>query len=859
MITPFSRRTFLKSTGIAAAGVPAGALATPTDALRERIALSDLHYGEPASRSEEGMPVGNGRMGSLVWTTPSQIRLQINRVDVYSSNSASNSFNEAHNDHCGGCAFLDIRFDGQPFAAGKVTQHLSVHDGVLTIAGDGVSVEIVADRTRDVFAIAIRDRRDRSRAPMAVLRALRFDPKFAGMNVKADGHASAFRTKSHLAITRLEADADAIALSQEFREGAFVCRSAVTAGFAGAAAGEMTNETDVALTGPESGSATLFVASAASFAPEADSVALARAALEAARTDGWAAIAREARAWWHGFWERGWIELRSADGVAQRLQRDYHYFLYLMASTSCGGKYPPKFNGMLWNTGGDLRAWGAQHWYVNTSCYYEALPASGRFELMAPFLDMYSAMLPACAAAAKAQWDSQGIFIPETVYFDGPEALPPAIAAEMRDLYLSRKPWAERSAEFLSFAATKHPYASAWNWKTPGKWENGRHVVSERGAGPYGPTSHIFAATAKIAWHFWLRYEFTRDREWLERRAYPMLRGAVEFYRHHPMVKLGEDGRLHIEGSNNGEPIRGARDPNEDLSALRGVIPALLRASALLDKDPELRGPWQAFLDRLAPLPASDDPDVLGAEALRGPRTLAAARAPAAFVTNPAYLRAEPNSMPTWFFDLCGVEARDRELRALAEATFDAQLAIHGPTSRVWNNGLTKLPIAAATLGRADALRDLVPRQMGGLAGTTELANTPLLRNRMSLGEGPQALSAQHLGRASEALQLALLQSAGPAPAEEPVLHLFPAWPKQWDASYRLHARGGFVVEATIRAGEVKTVRLRSGAGAVCRLRNPFPGAVTLHRDGRAAETLTGALLDFPTRAGEAIDLIPEN
>ena len=74
---------------------------------------------------------------------------------------------------------------------------------------------------------------------------------------------------------------------------------------------------------------------------------------------------------------------------AKRAQAGYHYFLYLMASSSCGGAYPPKFNGMLWNTGGDVRAWGAQHWFTNLSCYYEALPAPGRFELMEPMYAMY--------------------------------------------------------------------------------------------------------------------------------------------------------------------------------------------------------------------------------------------------------------------------------------------------------------------------------------------------------------------------------------------------------------------------------------------------------------------------------------
>jgi len=49
---------------------------------RGLVSRADLDYNEPARRSEEGLPVGNGRMGSLVWTTPSQLKFQINRVDV---------------------------------------------------------------------------------------------------------------------------------------------------------------------------------------------------------------------------------------------------------------------------------------------------------------------------------------------------------------------------------------------------------------------------------------------------------------------------------------------------------------------------------------------------------------------------------------------------------------------------------------------------------------------------------------------------------------------------------------------------------------------------------------------------------
>jgi hypothetical protein len=128
----------------------------------------------------------------------------------------------------------------------------------------------------------------------------------------------------------------------------------------------------------------------------------------------------------------------------------------------------------------------------------------------------------------------------------------------------------------------------------------------------------------------------------------------------------------------------------------------------------------------------------------------------------------------------------------------------------------------------------------------------------MTLREGPQALDAQRLGRAAEALHLALLQSNPPAPAEDPVLHLFPAWPQEWDARFTLLARGGFVVTSSIRNGKAEFVELESQAGAGCRIRNPFAGAVAIYRNGRKAEALRGELLTFATSKGEKLLLVPD-
>src|SRR3954469_3525390 len=98
---------------LALAGV-ARAEAPPAIAVdfRKLVSRADLSYDRPASRSEEGMPVGNGRMGSLVWTTPEALRFQINRVDVFAVDATTTSFPAADSDYASGCGFLDIHLGG---------------------------------------------------------------------------------------------------------------------------------------------------------------------------------------------------------------------------------------------------------------------------------------------------------------------------------------------------------------------------------------------------------------------------------------------------------------------------------------------------------------------------------------------------------------------------------------------------------------------------------------------------------------------------------------------------------------------------------------------------------------------------
>jgi hypothetical protein len=835
----------------------ASAVPTSPSPLRALVSHSDLHYDAPVARSEEGMPLGNGRMGTLVWTTPDSLRFQINRDDIYPMSSHSTSFFERHGDYCGGAAFADVDLGGDVLKVPGFSQHLAVYDGAMTVSGGGVTARLVAWHAQDVIAIEIDDRRPVP-APIHVsLRMLRFASQYFGEPYEAmiREHKVAVRTLEHTATSQLHARGESIALTQEFKEGDHFDQSAVAVRVVGRRARpQFPSESEVRLAVPAArGRFVVLIGSGASFDAKEDVLAAVETALQSAVLKGYAGLADDNARWWHAFWERGFVDLASPDGAAEYVRDNYHYFLYLMASSS-RGKFPPKFNGMLWNTGGDLRTWGSQHWFANLSCYYEALPSLNRPELMDPMFDMYQGAFDAYAAAARQQWGSEGIYIPETTFFDGLAPLPDDVAAEMRDLYLLRKPWEQRSARFLDYALPRHPHSSRWNWIESGKWVNGRWVIHERGAGPFGAVTHILGTTAKVPYLFWRRYEFTQDKEWLRARAYPMVKGAAEFYRHFPNLQKGADGRYHIHNTNSNESVYGATDSDEDLAAMKGIFAVAMRASEILGEDAPLREAWGEVLQNLPPLPTSDEPDALGPPDYKGPAVFVRGRRPA------VQGRGMPdgNSLPAYFFDLVSLESDDRATFAVAETTFERSLR-RGLAEDMPVGVLSRQAIAAATLGRADAVRIMIPNQMRALGAerASSYQKGGALANRLTLREGHQAVDAQRLGRAAEALHMALLQSSPARPGGDPVLRLFPAWPKEWDGSFKLAARGGFVVTSRIHGGRIEHVELESLAGAPCRMHNPWgSAAVAVSRNGGKPYRLEGERLEIATEKGERIRIV---
>lgn len=76
---------------------------------RALVSRADLIYHSPVETPLEGQPIGNGAMGTMVWTVPSVVCLQINRCDVYAVSRHHDGPQGGDTDYCGGCAQVTIR------------------------------------------------------------------------------------------------------------------------------------------------------------------------------------------------------------------------------------------------------------------------------------------------------------------------------------------------------------------------------------------------------------------------------------------------------------------------------------------------------------------------------------------------------------------------------------------------------------------------------------------------------------------------------------------------------------------------------------------------------------------------------
>ena len=825
------RRGFLKATsaasGALASGIPGmtplgcQSRSEPSDLLevdyRALVSQADLIYQSPGETPVEGHPIGNGRMGTLIWTSPSSIHLQINRCDVFAVDNTHWGRRADSVDYCGGCARVSIEVGGQPFAAGEqFLQRTSLYEAECSIDGDGVSVRCFISSQSDLLVFEVSDGREEPRRVVVRVSMWR-EPEL--------------RTGDHLARYRFESIEDKILVLQEFREKAHYSSSVVAATAIG---GQITVEKEGATgrtiaASPLGGTTTVLVASAASWKPEEQLAPKALRLLDEGSRAGYRQLRKEHAEWWVSFWSRTFVHLRSADGVAQFMERVRCLHLYYMASTS-RGKLPPKWNGSLFAVEGDKRKWGSQFWVWTTESAYFPLYASDAVELTEPFFRMYLEQLPAAWKAGAQRWGVEGAFYPETTPFNGPLILPTDVGDEFREIYLGRRPKERMSTRTRDWC----------------RFDASLQTVTEKGRRRFSWITHMVSSGSELAVQAWWRFRYTGDTAWLRTHTYPLLKGAAELYRN--LAQKGADGRYHILGTHQHEAFWLVNDGQLDLAAIRGTVPLAIRAAKMLNLDSDLRARWQEFLDNLAPYTMGSDPeskaleDGVLAEDVWSVGHLGE-------VQGRHHVIGSALEWPVFPFEDWTLETRDPEVDRIVQKIADLN-----PTRIELMEGSSfstavRTPISGARMGRAEEL----PLMM---ASYYQKGFAPLA-NGLSNFEGATAHSIEHLGILSTALQESLLQSVSARPGKPEVIRVFAAWPQQWQASFRLLARGGFLVTAALRKGRVSFLEIESRLGERCRLRNPWKEPAQLSENGADRGELKGAILEFATTKGGRYRLLP--
>lgn len=832
---------------------------------RAHLSQDDLVYLSPPTEGWEGIPVGDGEAGTILWNPPDRLVFQVNHSALWDDVPAGSKATG----FCGSCkegnrgtnkhaARIEIQ-PGLPMFDWKYLDdyeaRLNLHDAQVELRSSGplgsARLTMFESHPHRVLMVQYEDKTAEPAPRKVVLE--RFASRSFGSwysrlvqqpDIGLAGTASGREGQEFWITKQLGSLSFAVAVHFEARAGEFSL--AALNGYQCVAASKPARETGF----------TLFLAVAHSD-ETGDPLALARQRVRVAAKEGAERVTAKHRADWEKQWPMAFIDLPE-DRYYQNLWSLIDY----TNLSSRRGQQPPFFINSLWSWERDVQAWAGSYYHWNMWSPNFPLYPSGRLDLLRPYFQWKKKQLPHALSFAREQHGLEGAFFTDFATRRGEEALSNA------------------SAKFWPIS---------------------------------GPL---------IAQEFYKYWEITQDDRFLKQEALPFLRETARFLMNYS--EEGADGKIHLRPTVPYEfhgPYQ-FKDCITEMAMIRWLLPALIDAESRTGAVTPLSTRAKDFLARLAPinsgpiekewLTTQENRTVYGNPFFRGEPYSDEDRVFSTgwstklqrHVTH-MEVSLDPASRygvlcgaqvaPVWLAGLVGPD-ESPERRQMTGRNSPAEIRMwelgrnglrtmrmfptiqpnpnqrtHADRFLSWTGHNQDLP-AFARLGLKENLRpametyvekyQITPQGFWNYWPWERWKDSAVKPNGTKSGgevtfpEDPRTLhiSLEPSGIFPVTLMESLMTSF------DGVIRLFPAYDR--DGGFRLAANGGFWVTARRRNGRTDLVQVESLAGKTCTISNPWPGTepvvIRLDDERRVEVRRERDRLQFATSKGAIYMLSPD-
>jgi alpha-L-fucosidase 2 len=772
------------------------------------LSRHDIVYLDPDYNGFNGFPLGNGDMGGMLWLSKDGLEMQINKTDLYevpqkgrmtlrSAGSLKVDF---------GCPCFDYIY------LSDFEARLSLQEATSTIKSStpfaNTKVESWVDAGKNVWVIdCLTDDNHSSQAGTAPRVSLqRWGSRDFGTWYSVyDDDASKGLGAAKSVIRGRD-----ILLSDKFEGGLSFCLACRVL-YPNQQSEQVSDRESCIRLGQSKEKHFQILVSIATSNETADPISAAVSLLDKAEQKGAERLKEEHHDWWQSFWKKSFVHLGD-----DYLENIYYLRRYLMGSAS-RGRYLTPFNGSLWVWNKDIRQWVTPH-HWNTQQSYWGLAEENDCELIKPYIDTYSRLMPQAEAYA-----------------------------------------AKRGAKDAILWTEAHDFA-------------GNMVSAD-----WGNMVNDFTPASQMASIFWDYYRFQDDQKCLQDTVYPFMKKAANFYLQYLKWDKAKQQYYIYPSMPYEHDHNSLKNCITDRYMIESLFNHCIRAAKILKTDSKLIGQWQHVISHLWEPPVLNVEGFGETFGLAYYPDGTVYPHPDEYVkSSKAHFHTmDAHTIAVFPADVLGLdETGSRYFNLAKKITLSHPDNINAisPSAIV----AARLGLADKTVER---LHDMIAylqhfnqglfynidhwcnlsRYMGKVDSAALVTQRDyVFDSRLTYNSrtGNSGLWAQPfvqcgmetLGVYGAAVNEMLMQ------CQEGKIRVFPATPSAWESAFTLRADGAFMVSSyKDKQNVIHGVELTSEKGNECRIQNPWPGkSVTLTCKGRKVRCSTDSngVISFKTERG---------